>query len=162
MPIVLKSGSLNLLEPSKPAQACNGIALPFILNFFIYYCNDLRIFKRCLQTCKFVHNVTQQIRKLKIANRSSRGRVGGNGVKEKEKDEYPAIKRLPTERQSVVSLFVAVLLGRTCEEKVIPLSVLSFDCFRFYNRKMFSKLDFTYSIHWQPFLFSLIKYNSQG
>jgi len=30
MPIVLKSGSLNLLEPSGPVQACNGIALPFM------------------------------------------------------------------------------------------------------------------------------------
>jgi len=29
--IVLKSGSLNLLEPSGPVQACNEIALPFIL-----------------------------------------------------------------------------------------------------------------------------------
>ena len=29
MPTVLKSGSLNLLEPSGPVQACNGIALPF-------------------------------------------------------------------------------------------------------------------------------------
>jgi len=29
MPNVLKSGSLNLLEPSGPDQACNGIALPF-------------------------------------------------------------------------------------------------------------------------------------
>jgi len=29
MPIVLKSGSLNLLEPSGPVQACNGIPLPF-------------------------------------------------------------------------------------------------------------------------------------
>ena len=28
VPIVLKSGSLNLLEPSGPLQACNGIALP--------------------------------------------------------------------------------------------------------------------------------------
>jgi hypothetical protein len=28
MPIVLKSGSLNLLERSGPVQACNGIALP--------------------------------------------------------------------------------------------------------------------------------------
>jgi hypothetical protein len=27
---VLKSGSLNLLEPSGPAKACNGIALPFV------------------------------------------------------------------------------------------------------------------------------------
>jgi hypothetical protein len=28
MPIFLKSGSLKLLEPSGPVQACNGIALP--------------------------------------------------------------------------------------------------------------------------------------
>ena len=28
MPTVLKSGSLNLLEPSGPVQVCNGIALP--------------------------------------------------------------------------------------------------------------------------------------
>jgi len=27
----MKSGSLNLLEPSGPVQACNGIALPFLL-----------------------------------------------------------------------------------------------------------------------------------
>jgi hypothetical protein len=27
--IVLKSGSLNLLEPSGPVKACNGIDLPF-------------------------------------------------------------------------------------------------------------------------------------
>jgi len=32
VPIVLKSGSLKLLEPSGPAQACNGIAaFPFLL-----------------------------------------------------------------------------------------------------------------------------------
>jgi hypothetical protein len=30
VPIVLKSGRLNLLEPSGPVKACNGIALPFI------------------------------------------------------------------------------------------------------------------------------------
>ena len=29
VPIFLKSGSLNLLEPSGPVQHCNGIALPF-------------------------------------------------------------------------------------------------------------------------------------
>jgi hypothetical protein len=29
VPIVLKSGSLNLLELSRPVKACNGIALPF-------------------------------------------------------------------------------------------------------------------------------------
>jgi hypothetical protein len=32
MPIVLKSGSLNLLEPSGPVKACNGIALPLPLH----------------------------------------------------------------------------------------------------------------------------------
>jgi len=31
MPIVLKSGSLNLLEPSGPVQACNGIALLYCI-----------------------------------------------------------------------------------------------------------------------------------
>ena len=30
VPIVLKSGSLNLLEPSGPVQACNGIALSLL------------------------------------------------------------------------------------------------------------------------------------
>ena len=30
MPTVLKSGSLSLLEPSGPVQACNGIALSFL------------------------------------------------------------------------------------------------------------------------------------
>ena len=32
VPIVLKSGSLTLLETSGPAQTCNGIALPFTTN----------------------------------------------------------------------------------------------------------------------------------
>jgi hypothetical protein len=32
VPIVSKSGSLNLLEPSGPVKACNGIALPFFTN----------------------------------------------------------------------------------------------------------------------------------
>jgi len=32
VPIVLKYGSLNLLEPSGPVQACNGIALPLVAN----------------------------------------------------------------------------------------------------------------------------------
>ena len=31
MPIVLKSGILNLLEPSVPVQGCNGIAFTFSL-----------------------------------------------------------------------------------------------------------------------------------
>jgi len=31
VPIILKSGSLHLLEPSGPVQACNGIALPLLV-----------------------------------------------------------------------------------------------------------------------------------
>jgi len=30
VPIVLKSGIFNLLEPRGPVQACNGIALPLL------------------------------------------------------------------------------------------------------------------------------------
>ena len=37
MPIVLKSESLNLMEPSGPVQACNGIALPLSLNLVVYH-----------------------------------------------------------------------------------------------------------------------------
>jgi hypothetical protein len=33
--IVLKSGGLNLLEPSGPLQACNGIVLPLPLHIHI-------------------------------------------------------------------------------------------------------------------------------
>ena len=29
--VVMKSGSLNFLEPSGPVQACNGTALPLLL-----------------------------------------------------------------------------------------------------------------------------------
>ena len=49
MSIVLKSGSLNLLEPSGPVQACNGIALPlrsfsisFVLSTFILTNHDFQ------------------------------------------------------------------------------------------------------------------------
>jgi len=37
VPIVLKSGSLNLLEPSGPVQACNGIALPSTVHLCYLY-----------------------------------------------------------------------------------------------------------------------------
>ena len=37
MPIVLKSGSLNLLEPSGPVQACDGIALPSSVSSHVFW-----------------------------------------------------------------------------------------------------------------------------
>jgi len=45
VPIVLKSGSLNLLEPSGPVQACNGIALPLLLLLLLllYYYTEFNI-----------------------------------------------------------------------------------------------------------------------
>jgi hypothetical protein len=33
VPIVLKSENLNLLEPSGPVKACNGVALPLPFTF---------------------------------------------------------------------------------------------------------------------------------
>ena len=49
MPIVLKSGNLNLLEPSGPVQACNGTALPLpfttlFLNQLVVICLELKGF----------------------------------------------------------------------------------------------------------------------
>ena len=35
MPTVLKSGNLNLLEPSGPVEVCNGIALPFAFTVIV-------------------------------------------------------------------------------------------------------------------------------
>ena len=37
VPTVWKCGSLNLLEPSRPVQACNGIALPLYIPSEILY-----------------------------------------------------------------------------------------------------------------------------
>jgi hypothetical protein len=42
VPTVLKSGSLNLLEPSGIVQACNRIALP--LNIITFYLKESDIF----------------------------------------------------------------------------------------------------------------------
>ena len=38
VPIVLKSGSLNLLERSGPVQACNGIDLPLPFTVYMVVC----------------------------------------------------------------------------------------------------------------------------
>ena len=37
VPIVSKSGSLKLLEPSGPVQTCNGIASPYIYIYIYIY-----------------------------------------------------------------------------------------------------------------------------
>ena len=50
VPIVLKSGSLNLLEPSGPVQACNGNALPLPLHVHF---RIFRVFSSQLYICCF-------------------------------------------------------------------------------------------------------------
>jgi len=39
----LKSGSLILVEPSGPVQACNGIALPLYIYIYMYNTTRLTI-----------------------------------------------------------------------------------------------------------------------
>jgi hypothetical protein len=43
VPIVLKSESLSLLEPSGPVQACNGIASPSIIIIINWSTTEKRI-----------------------------------------------------------------------------------------------------------------------
>ena len=53
MPIVLKSGSLNLLEPSGPVQACHGNALPFTSQhtfIVLYYKLNTKILEELVAT----------------------------------------------------------------------------------------------------------------
>jgi len=43
VPIVLKSGSLKLLEPSRLVQACNGTAFPYsiLMGLFLLQVSDV-------------------------------------------------------------------------------------------------------------------------
>jgi hypothetical protein len=75
MPIVLKSGGLNLLEPSGPVSACNGIALPLPLPLLCSFTS----------VSKHVHPEKGQYRRtnavllslsLRIAACSLKGKVG--------------------------------------------------------------------------------------
>ena len=50
MPIVLKSGSLKLLEPSGPVQACNGNG------FYIYFVKVLFVWAETCCTFKIQHS----------------------------------------------------------------------------------------------------------
>ena len=42
VPIVKKSGGLNLLEPSVPVQACNGTALPFTYFLLVLFLSRMK------------------------------------------------------------------------------------------------------------------------
>jgi hypothetical protein len=51
VPIVLRSGSLNLLEHLGPVKACNGIALPFYQHCGQRYAQTVSVSFRELQPC---------------------------------------------------------------------------------------------------------------
>ena len=53
VPIVLKSVSLNILEPSGPVQACNGIVLPLLTELKQVVSTEINPF-----CSKFLHAVT--------------------------------------------------------------------------------------------------------
>jgi hypothetical protein len=64
VPIVLKSGSLNLLEPSGPVKACNGIALlyPLLVARFKRQSRaipllSLRAFVACKKDETYLHKI---------------------------------------------------------------------------------------------------------
>jgi hypothetical protein len=52
VPIVLKSGSLNLLEPSGPVKACNGIALPLPKCSIFDLHGSVHLGNMCIFDCK--------------------------------------------------------------------------------------------------------------
>ena len=55
VPIVKKSGGLNLLEPCGPVQACNGTALPFIyISLPVHSAGEMS--NRAREICIFVCN----------------------------------------------------------------------------------------------------------
>jgi hypothetical protein len=52
--MVLKSGSLNLLEPSGPVQAWNGIALPSTMNLVSKRTLKHLLWERGLDSCGLI------------------------------------------------------------------------------------------------------------
>jgi hypothetical protein len=69
VPIVLKSGSLNLLEPSGPVQAYNGIDLPLPLPFTntLEDCLETRSWRvKFLSEKIFKHNVRNEEKLLTV------------------------------------------------------------------------------------------------
>ena len=57
MPIVLKSGSLNPLEPSGPVRACTAIALHLPLFSYIFEKHLIQINNNILPYASFVLNI---------------------------------------------------------------------------------------------------------
>jgi hypothetical protein len=66
VPIVFKSGILNLLDPSWPLQACNGIALPIAVKILSTGTISLS-FKQYLSNIPGKHDI-KEIQQTDILN----------------------------------------------------------------------------------------------
>ena len=73
MPIILKSGSLNLLEPSGPVQACNGFAFPLPLP--LVKSVDLQSCWCCATYSVIYFDVMMSVSKMKKIKLEDEGRV---------------------------------------------------------------------------------------
>jgi len=62
----LKSGSLELLEPSGPVQACNGIALPlfYIFGGTVRVSDQYKLGKGRLDTEMWTHDTSEVLKQL--------------------------------------------------------------------------------------------------
>ena len=67
MPIVLKSGSLSLLEHSGPVQACNWIALPFLP--LLYYLSQTHTHTQQDRTSTRCTNIFNLVLRLMATNK---------------------------------------------------------------------------------------------
>ena len=107
VPIVLKSGRLNLLKPSGPVQACNEIALPLPYTSHNSLCN--------------VQSILQRVStfRLKPPGRTHRG-PQVNWYNLSECMWARRIKTFPTKHLIKVPKFCSILFlswkGRCCEQ----------------------------------------------
>ena len=119
MPIVLKSGSLNLLEPSGSIQACNGIALLFLPLSMERMCESAVMCRkahkqpilvaRCHQKASVITKNTATLKLCRykiqccfnhiftlcaVGRAKYRLRVGGSGVRIRQEQQIlPSLKR---------------------------------------------------------------------
>jgi hypothetical protein len=70
VPIVMKSGSLNLLESFGPVKVCNGIALPLTVPI------PIRLFIYTVQVI-MVHNSVLPYRNVKQSSKAIKGYIMG-------------------------------------------------------------------------------------
>ena len=76
MLIVLKSGSLNLLEPSGPVQACNEIAFTVLhcnfLEHYLTFDSSFTIHDPVVNGTSFLHTLQDHMTNLVVVEKGSK------------------------------------------------------------------------------------------